>query len=45
MRQSYMDKRNDFRGQTDISVASKIGPSTSCALFDMQWSWLGIWGK
>ena len=36
---------NDFIMKTDISLANKIVPSTSCAPFDMQWSWLGIWGK
>ena len=33
-----------FIMKTDISVASETVPSTSCALFDMQWSRLGIWG-
>ena len=35
----------DFIMKTGISLASRIVPSTSCAHFDMQWGWLGIWGN
>ena len=42
---SHMDKTNDFINRTDISLDSKIVPSTSCAPYDMQRSWLGIRGK
>ena len=45
MLHSDMDKSNDFLDKTDISLASKIVPSTSCAPFDMQWSWVGTWSK
>ena len=45
MLQSNMNKRMDVIKKTDISLATKIDPSTSCAPFDMQWSWLAIWGK
>ena len=42
--QSNMNKRNDFIKKGDVGLATKIVPSTSCAPFDMQYSWLGIWG-
>ena len=43
--QSQMDKTNDFYVKTGITVASQLASSTSCALFWMKWSWLGMWGK
>ena len=42
--QSQMDKTNDFYVKTGMTQASKLASSTSCALFWMKWSWLGIWG-
>ena len=27
-----------------LTLASKLASSTSCALFWMKWSWLGMWG-
>ena len=43
--QSQKDKTNDFYMKTGMTLASQLAPSTSCALFWMKWSWLGIWGK
>ena len=45
MLQLNMNKTYYFIKKTDIRLATKIDPSTSCAPFDMQWSWLGSWGK
>ena len=45
MLQSNESKTNDFIKKTDINLATKVVPSTSCAPFDIQWSWLRIWGK
>ena len=42
--QSQMDKTNDFYVKTGMTQASKVAPSTSCALFWIRWSPLGIWG-
>ena len=42
--QSQMDKTNDFYVKTGMTEASKVAPSTSCALVWIKWSWLGIWG-
>ena len=42
--QSQLDKTNDFYVKTGMTLASKLASSTSCALFWMEWSWLGIWG-
>ena len=42
--QSQMDKTNDFYVKTGMTQASKLASSTSCALFWMKWSWLGLWG-
>ena len=42
--QSQMDKRKDFYLKAGMTQASKAAPSTSCALFWIKWSWLGIWG-
>ena len=42
--QSQMDKTNNFLLQTGMTLVSKLASSTSCALFWMKWSWLGIWG-
>ena len=41
--QSQWDKTNDFYVKTGMTQASKLASSTSCALFWMKWSWLGIW--
>ena len=42
--QSPMDKTNDFYVKIGMTQASKVAPSTSCALFWIRWRWLGIWG-
>ena len=42
--QSEMDKTNDIFVKTGMTQASKVAPCTSCALFWMKWSSLGIWG-
>ena len=42
--QSKMDKTNDFYVKTGMTQGSESASSTSCALFWMIWSWLGIWG-
>ena len=42
--QSQKNKKKIYIWKTDISLASEIVSSTSCAHFDMQWSRLGIWG-
>ena len=39
------DKTNDFYMKTGMTLASQLALGTSCALFWMKWSWLGIWGK
>ena len=41
--QSQLDETNDFYVKTGMTLASKLASSTSCALFWMKWSWLGIW--
>ena len=41
---SQMDKTNYFYVKGGMTQASKVAPSTSCALFWIKWSWLGIWG-
>ena len=43
--QSQKNKTNDFYMKTGMTLASQLASSTSCALFWMKWSWLGIWGK
>ena len=43
--QSQLDKTNDFYVKTGMTLASKLASSTSCALFLMKCSWLGIWDK
>ena len=43
--QTQKDKTNDFYMKTGITLASQLVSGTSCALFWMKWSWLGIWGK
>ena len=43
--QSQMVKTKDFYVNTGMTLASQLASSTSCALFWMKWSWLGIWGK
>ena len=40
--QSQKDKTNDFYVKTGMTQATEIAPSTSCALFWIKWSWLGI---
>ena len=42
--QSQMNKTNDFYVKTVMTQASKLAPCTSCALFWIRCSWLGIWG-
>ena len=42
--QSQLDKTNDFYVKPGMILASKLASSSSCALFWMKWSWLGIWG-
>ena len=42
--QSQMDKTHHFYVKTGMTRASKVAPSTSCALFWIRWSWLRIWG-
>ena len=42
--QSQTDKTNDFSVKPGMTQASKVAPSTSCALFWIRWSMLGIWG-
>ena len=43
--QSQLDKTNDFYVKTGMTLASQMASSTSCALFRMKWSWLGMWSK
>ena len=43
--QSQLDKTNEFYKKPGITLESKLASSTSCALFWMKWSWLGMWGK
>ena len=43
--QSQMDKTNDFYVKAGMTLASQLASSTSCALFWMKWSWLGMWDK
>ena len=40
--QSLMDRTNDLYVKPRMTQASKVAPSTSCALFWIRWSWLGI---
>ena len=40
----FYNPNKGFYVKTGMTQASKIAPSTSCALFWMKWSWLGIWG-
>ena len=42
--QSETKKTNDFYVKTGMTLASKLASSTSCALFWIKWSWLGVWG-
>ena len=42
--QSQLDKTNYFYVKNGMTLASRLASSTSCALFWMRWSWLGIWG-
>ena len=42
--QSQMDETNDFYVKPGMTQASKVSPSTSCALAWIGWRWLGIWG-
>ena len=42
--QSQMEKTNYFYVRTGMTQATKVAPCTSCALFWIKWSWLGIWG-
>ena len=43
--QSQKDETNDFYMKAGMTLASQLASGTSCALFWMKWSWLGIWGK
>ena len=43
--QSQMDKTKRFYVKTGLTLASRLASSTSCALFWMKSSWLGMWGK
>ena len=43
--QSQKDKTNDFHMKPGMPLASQLASGTSCALFWMKWSSLGIWGK
>ena len=43
--QSQLGKTNDFYEKAGMTPASQLASSTSCALFWMKWSWLGLWGK
>ena len=43
--QSQFYNSNDFYDKTGMTRASQLASSTSCALFWMKWSWLGMWGK
>ena len=42
--QSQTNKTNYFNAKTGMTQASKLASSTSCALFWVKSSWLGIWG-
>ena len=42
---SQHDKTNDFYMKPGMTSASQLFSGTSCAIFWMKWSWLGIWGK
>ena len=43
--QSQLDNTNDFYMKPGMTLDSMSASSTSCALFWMKWSWLGMWGK
>ena len=43
--QTQTDKTKDFHMKGGITPASQIASDTSCSLFGMKWSWLGMWGK
>ena len=43
--QSQLDKTHDFYEKPGMPLALQLASSTSCALFWMNWSWLGMWGK
>ena len=40
--QSQMDKTNDSYVKARMTQASKVAPSTSCAVLWIKWCWLGI---
>ena len=40
---SQKDKTNNFYMDPVTTLAFQLASSTSCALFWMKWSWLGIW--
>ena len=42
--ESQLNKTNDCYLKTGMTQASKLASSTSCALSQMKWIWLGIWG-
>ena len=43
--ESQRDKRNDFDMKAGMTLTSQLASGTSCALFWMKRSCLGIWGK
>ena len=43
--QSQKNETNDLHMKTCMTPASQLASSTSCALFWMNWSWLGISGE
>ena len=42
--QSRIDKTNHFFVKAGMTQASKVAPSTSCALLWTERCWLGMWG-
>ena len=40
----FYKQNKRFYVKAGMTQASKIEPSTSCALVWMKWGWLGIWG-
>ena len=41
--QSQLNKTNEFYEKAGMTLDSKLASSTSCALFWMKGSWLGMW--
>ena len=42
--QSQKDRTNDFYMKTGMTLASQLASGSSCALFPVKWTYLGIWG-